>query len=92
MQGRRRGRFRVESQTEHRGLTAVAICVFLLAHHGLLKVNTDSFPCLLRTSEPVVHRRNFGLTLMPRRQLQKPAHILVRSLQLAHYSRGETLK
>ena len=50
------------------GLTAVAICVLLLAHHSLLKVNTDSFPCLLCAPEPVVHRRNLGLTLMSRRQ------------------------
>ena len=39
-----------------------------LAQHSPLKVNMSGVPCLLRASEPVVHRRSLGLTLMPRRQ------------------------
>jgi hypothetical protein len=36
--------------------------------HDPLKMNTGSFPCLLRVPEPFVHRRSFDLALIPRCQ------------------------
>jgi hypothetical protein len=45
----------------------VTVYTVFLAQHGLLKMNTGSYPCL-RAPEPFVHHSSLGLTLMPRRQ------------------------